>query len=58
MSRSKKKGKPPGYDYWSRRPTAGIGGTSPGRWSKTKTHRLERIEARKVIKKQTEDKDE
>jgi hypothetical protein len=52
------KGKSPGYEFWGRRPISRNHGARPGRWTKTKTHRLERIEAKKVIKKQTEDKDE
>ena len=52
MSRTKKGKKGPGYDYWSRRPTPI---TSPGRASKKLTHRLERIEGKKKIKKESKD---
>lgn len=51
MARSIKGKKPVGYDYWSRRPTPDM---SPGRSAKTMTHRRERIEARAIIKEQTE----
>jgi hypothetical protein len=56
MSRSKKSknGKGPGYEYWSKRP---MSGSPPGRWAKKKTHRLERIEAKKIIKKESEEDD-
>ncbi len=47
MSRSKHGGKSLDYEYWSKRPCNGI---SPGRWGKTKTHRLERLEAKRTIK--------
>jgi hypothetical protein len=50
MSRSIKHTTAPGYEYWSRRPTGGCGGTTPGRWAKRLTHRLERLEAKKEIR--------
>ena len=54
MSRTKKSknAKGPGYEYWSKRP---MSGSPPGRWAKTRTHRKERIEAKKIIKKESED---
>lgn len=55
MSRTKKKRKAPGYEYWSRRPGSRNHGSEPGRHSKKLTHRLERLEAKKEIKKQNEE---
>lgn len=52
MARTKKGAKSPGYDYWSKRPTPDM---SPGRPAKTMTHRLERIENKKIIKKELKD---
>lgn len=48
MSRSKKGSKGPGYEYWSKRP--GESGATPGEFSKNRTHRLERLEAKKAAK--------
>lgn len=55
MSRTHRKGgKGPGHDYWSKRP-----GTKksddPGKFSKKLNVRLERIENKKVVKKESED---
>lgn len=52
MSRSKRGKKAPGWEHWSRRPNSM---SPPGRVSKTRTHRLERIENKKIIKKQLDD---
>ena len=39
MSRTKRGGKAPGYEYWSRR----MGGAPlPGRFNKRRTHKIER----------------
>lgn len=46
MSRTKKGNKPPGYDYWSKRP---LSGSSPSKFIKTKTHRIERQKAKEEI---------
>lgn len=58
MSRTKKGKKGCGYEYWGRRPIARNHGAVPGRWTKTRTHRLERLEAKAIIRKQKEAKDE
>lgn len=47
MSRTKKGSKAPGAEYWSRRP---MSGSTPGRWSKTMTHRRERLAAKDVVR--------
>jgi hypothetical protein len=52
MSRTKKGAKGPGYEYWSKRPNSM---SAPGKISKKRTHRLERIESKKITK---EEKDE
>jgi len=53
MSRSNKGKKGPGYEYWSRRPGNKTGGI-PGKETK-KTHRLERLESKKIIRKESEE---
>lgn len=55
MSRTYRKGeKGPGYEYWSKRP-----GTKkaqdPGKYAKKVNHRLERIENKKVIRKEQDE---
>ena len=50
MSRTKHNTKAPGYEYWSKRPLSNTCGAIPGRYTKIRTHRLERIEAKKIIK--------
>lgn len=48
MSRTKRhRGKPPGYDYWSRRPPYGAC-MGYGKFVKKHTHRLERIQGKKA----------
>lgn len=47
MSRSKKGSKGPGYEYWSKRPGSMA---VPGEFSKNRTHRLERLEAKKAAR--------
>jgi hypothetical protein len=49
LSRTPKRGKPPGYDYWSRRPMAGQG-PAPG--VKQATHQIERARAKDEVRKQ------
>ena len=55
MSRTKKQKKAPGYEYWGKRPGTKKLGGSPGKDAKKLTHRLERLEGKKVIKKQLKD---
>ena len=52
MSRTRKGSKGPGYEYWSKRPMAGM---NPGAETKRMTHKLERIEAKDQIKEQLQD---
>ena len=49
MSRTKKSSKPPGYEFWSRRPGSNKGGCSPGSASKRHTHKAERQQAREQL---------
>lgn len=51
MSRTRKGKKAPGYEYWSKRPGSNKSGSGPGRIAKTRTHRLERLEGKKQIRK-------
>lgn len=51
MSRSQKKQKPPGFEYWSRRPMSRNHGATPGRVTKKITHKRERGEAKKEMRK-------
>lgn len=44
MSRTRKGTKPPGYEYWSKRPFSISG---PGAFAKRRTHRGERAEGKK-----------
>jgi len=55
MSRTKKTGKGSGYEYWGKRPGTKKTGGTPGKFTKKLTHRLERAEAKKKIKEETED---
>lgn len=55
MSRTKKSKKSPGYEYWGKRPISREHGAIPGRYTKTRTHRLERLEGKKEIKKGKEE---
>lgn len=47
MSRTPKRGKPPGYEYWSRG-TPGKA-TAPGNWSKVRKHRKDRRVGKALI---------
>lgn len=49
MSRTKKGGKPQGYEFWSARPGNKHGG-GRGAYSKTKTHRVERQQGKEEIR--------
>ena len=51
MSRTKKGKKGPGYEYWGRRPISAEHGAIPGRFTKTRTHKMERAKARRQTKK-------
>lgn len=46
MSRTKKGTKPPGYEYWGKRPLSVV---SPSKFVKTRTHRIERLKAKEEI---------
>ena len=52
MSRTKKGGRPIGYEYWSKRKPSM---TSPGRITKDITNGKERAEKRRTIRKELED---
>lgn len=54
MSRTKKGTKAPGHEYWGKRPVSRNHGGTPGRITKTRTHRLERIEGKKKVKEEQE----
>ncbi len=47
MSKTIKKTKAAGYEYWTRRP-GNICGSSPGRFTKVWTHRAERRQSRRI----------
>ena len=47
MSRTIKRQKGPGYEYWKSRSNKHAIEWSPGKWAKTKTHKLERQQAKK-----------
>lgn len=51
MSRTNKKQKSPGFEYWGKRPVSRNHGAVPGKFSKNRTHRLERLENKKLTKK-------
>lgn len=48
MSRTKKGGKGPGFDYWSRRPKSSMGF---GKWIKQVCNRIERRLNKKLVRK-------
>jgi hypothetical protein len=48
MSRTKKGSKGPGYEYWGKRPVSRNHGAVPGKFSKKRTAKLERIEDKKT----------
>lgn len=52
MSRTKHKKPNPGFEYWTKRPISRKHGAIPGRYTKKRTHRLERLEAQIVIRKE------
>lgn len=51
MSRTKRGSKPPGYDYWSRRP---MSGSRPSPSVKKTTHKIERAQSRTLVRKEKE----
>mgnify|MGYP001599402513 CR=1 FL=1 len=55
MSRTKKGKKGPGYDYQAPRPGNKGGCNSPGRGVKAQTHRAERREADRLVRKERDD---
>jgi hypothetical protein len=54
MSRSKRGSKGPGYDYWTRR-LGNNGCQGYGPYVKRRTHRLERLESKKIVQKERKD---
>jgi hypothetical protein len=54
MSRTKKGGRPVGYEYWSKR-LPKFKTALPGRITKDITHSIERAEERRTIRKELED---
>ena len=48
MSRTKSGGKPPGYEFWSRRPMT----FGAGPWAKTKCHRIERQQSKTLVREE------
>lgn len=55
MSRTKKGGKAVGFEYWSRRPYSCY---CPGSKIKKLTHKVERQDGKKIIRKEQKEKDE
>lgn len=55
MSRTKKGEKPPGFDIWSKRPGTNKSSSLPSKEGKKRTHRLERLEDKKIVKKEKEE---
>lgn len=47
MARSKRGGKPCGYDFWSSRPFSGQG---HGKWPKKFCHRAERQQSKELVR--------
>jgi hypothetical protein len=54
MSRTRKGGKGPGFEYWTARPGNRAGGT-PGRITKTHTHRTERRQGKDETRRALDD---
>lgn len=55
MSRTLKRGKGPGFDYWSRRPGNESCCNSPGDGVKRRTHKAERRSAKRASKREAEE---
>lgn len=51
MSKTKKGSKGPGFEYWSKRPYAG---ESPGKKTKKRTHKKERLDNKKELKQEVD----
>lgn len=51
MSRTPKRGKSPGYDYWQRRPGNESHCNSPGKGVKRRTHKAERRNEKEETRK-------
>lgn len=58
MSRTRKGSKGPGAEYWSRRPVSRKFGATPSPYSKKRTHSLERIEEKELLRKEAEELEE
>lgn len=54
MSRTRKGNKGPGFEYWTARPGNRHGGT-PGRITKTSTHRTERQQGKTDMRRTLQD---
>ncbi len=52
MSRTKKGKKGPGYEYWGKRPISASHGAVPGRFTKTRTHKIERKQGKISVQKE------
>jgi hypothetical protein len=50
MSRTKKGKKAPGYEYWSRHPISNACGATPNAFTKKRTHKIERQQAKQETK--------
>lgn len=48
MSRTRKGKKGPGHEYWGKRPVSRNHGAIPGKFSKKRTAKLERLEDKKL----------
>lgn len=49
MSRTKKRKPAPGKEFWGKRPVSRNHGAVPGKISKKRTHKVERLEGKKQI---------
>jgi hypothetical protein len=55
MSRTEKKTKGPGYEYWSKRPVSNAHGAVPGTFTKRRTAKIERQQGKKDIRANEKD---
>lgn len=44
-----------GYEFWSNRPLSRRCGATPGRWTKTITHRIERRRSVQLVRREVAD---
>lgn len=51
MSRTRKGSKPPGLEWWTRRPVSMV---APTRYGKIRTHRVERLQGRREARAERE----